>query len=255
VPTQIQYLLKGAEDGGPPPRERMDGVRFARSASAPLSPDIQRRFEDLTGLAIVETMGLTECAAQILSNPMPPGLRKFGSPGIAFGNQVTVIDEQFHPVPAGTPGEIAVKGNNVFRLYLKNEAATAEAFTPDGWFRTGDLGFMDEDGYVFVTGRIKELIIKGGENIAPREIDEALLSHPDVVEAAAFARSCENYGQIVEAAVLLRDGAACGEADLIGLCREQVGAFKAPDRVHILDDLPRGPSGKVQRLKLAERFA
>jgi acyl-CoA synthetase (AMP-forming)/AMP-acid ligase II len=255
VPTQIQYLLKGAEENGPPPRERMEGVRFARSASAPLSPDIQRRFEDLTGLIIIETMGLTECAAQILSNPMPPGVRKFGSPGIAFGNEVRVVDDGFKPVPAGTPGEIAVRGDNVFRLYLKNEAATTEAFTPDGWFRTGDLGYMDEDGYVFVTGRIKELIIKGGENIAPREIDEALLSHPDVVEAAAFARSCENYGQTVEAAVVLSAAGGCGEAELIELCRSHVGAFKAPDRVHILTDLPRGPSGKVQRLKLAEQFS
>jgi acyl-CoA synthetase (AMP-forming)/AMP-acid ligase II len=255
VPTQIQYLLKGAEENGPPPRQRMKAVRFARSASAPLSPDIQKRFEDLTGLIIIETMGLTECAAQILSNPMPPGTRKFGSPGIAFGNEVRIVNEAFRAVPVGTPGEIAVKGGNVFRLYLKNDEATAEAFTPDGWFRTGDLGTMDEDGYVFVTGRLKELIIKGGENIAPREIDEALLSHPDVVEAAAFARPCENYGQTVEAAVVLREGGTCGEDELIALCRDHVGAFKAPDRVHIVDDLPRGPSGKVQRLKLAEQFA
>ncbi len=255
VPTQIQYLLKGADENGPPPRDRMGHVRFARSASAPLSPDIQRRFEELTGLIIVETMGLTECAAQILSNPMPPGTRKFGSPGIAYGNEVAIIDEQLQRVAAETPGEIIVRGDNIFRLYLKNQQATEDAFTPDGWFRTGDLGFMDSDGYVFVTGRIKELIIKGGENIAPREIDEALLAHPDVVEAAAFARACENYGQSVEAAVLLRAGATCGEVELVELCRKAVGAFKAPDRVHVLDDLPRGPSGKVQRLKLAEMLA
>ena len=255
VPTQIQYLLKGAEENGPPPRDRLGGVRFARSASAPLSPDIQRRFEDLTGLIIIETMGLTECAAQILSNPMPPRRRKFGSPGIAYGNEVAVVDERFARLAPGAPGEIIVRGDNVFRLYLKNEQATAEAFTPDGWFRTGDLGFMDEDGYVFVTGRIKELIIKGGENIAPREIDEALLAHADVVEAAAFARPCENYGQRVEAAVLLRQHGRCDETELIALCRKAVGAFKAPDRVHVVKDLPRGPSGKVQRLKLAEMLA
>jgi len=185
---------------------------------------------------------------------MPPGTRKFGSPGVAYGNRVSIIDESLRPVPAGTTGEIAVQGGNVFRLYLKNEAATAEAFTPDGWFRTGDVGYMDEDGFVFVTGRIKELIIKGGENIAPREIDEALLSHPSVVEAAAFARACENYGQTVEAAVVLSGDTRCGEAELIELCRTQVGAFKAPDRVHVVEDLPRGPSGKVQRLKLADLF-
>ena len=252
VPTQIQYLLKTIEEEGPPDRDRLKSVRFARSASAPLSPDVQKRFEDLTGLIIIETMGLTECAAQILSNPMPPGTRKFGSPGIAFSNAVKVIAEDGSDIPAGTPGEIIVRGENVFQRYLKNEDATAEAFTSDGWFRTGDLGYMDDDGYVFVTGRMKELIIKGGENIAPREIDEALLDHAAVVEAAAFARSCERYGQRVEAAVVLAAKNDVSEAELIAFCRDRVGLFKAPDRVHIVEDLPRGPSGKVQRLKLAD---
>lgn len=255
VPTQIQYLLKNAEENGPPDRQKLKKVRFARSASAPLSPEVQKRFEDLTGLIIIETMGLTECAAQILSNPMPPGIRKFGSPGIAFGNEVAVIAGDQSRAPAGTPGEIIVRGENVFRNYLKDQAATAEAFTSDGWFRTGDLGYMDADSYVFVTGRIKELIIKGGENIAPREIDEALLNHPLVVEAAAFARPCERYGQRVEAAVVLSRRNGCTEDDLITLCRDRVGLFKAPDRVHIVNDLPRGPSGKIQRLKLAETLA
>ncbi len=255
VPTQIQYLLKNMEEEGPPDRERLKNVRFARSASAPLSPEVQKRFEDLTGLIIIETMGLTECAAQILSNPMPPGTRKFGSPGIAFGNEVGVITEDGSRAPAGTPGEIVVSGQNVFQRYLKNEKATAEAFTPDGWFRTGDLGYLDDDGYMFVTGRMKELIIKGGENIAPREIDEALLDHAAVVEAAAFARPCERYGQRVEAAVVLVAQDASSEDELISFCRDRVGLFKAPDRVHIVDDLPRGPSGKVQRLKLAEILA
>ena len=149
-------------------------------------------------------------------------------------------------------GEIAIRGDNVLRTYLKNPQATAEAFTPEGWFLTGDLGHLDEDGYLFVTGRRKELIIKGGENIAPREIDEALLLHADVLEAAAYAVACPNYGQRVEAAVRLIDGGSVTEADLLALCRTQVGPFKAPDRVHILPDLPKGPSGKVQRLKLAE---
>ena len=149
-------------------------------------------------------------------------------------------------------GEIAVRGDNVFREYLRNPEATAEAFTPDGWFLTGDLGHMDADGYIYVTGRRKELIIKGGENIAPREIDEALLLHTEVVEAAAFAVPCPDYGQRVEAAVKLTEGGTATEPELIALCRAQVGPFKAPDRVHIVPDLPKGPSGKVQRLKLAE---
>ena len=136
--------------------------------------------------------------------------------------------------------------------YLFNPEETAKTITQEGWLLTGDLGHMDEDGYVYVTGRRKELIIKGGENIAPREIDEALYSSDEVVEAAAFARPCPTYGQRVEAAVRLSDAAASTEADLIALCTAKVGAFKAPDRVHLMAELPKGPSGKIQRLKLAE---
>ncbi len=252
VPTQYQYLLRAAEADGPPAREKLAKVRFARSASAPLSPEVHKAFEDLFGLVLIETMGLTETSAQISSNPMPPGARKYGSPGKAYGNELAILGPDNREVPRMASGEIAVRGENVFRLYLKNPEATAEALTPDGWFLTGDLGHMDADGYIYVTGRRKELIIKGGENIAPREIDEALLLHPEVVEAAAFAVPSVDYGQCVEAAVKLTEGATVGEAELIALCREQVGPFKAPDKVHILPDLPKGPSGKVQRMKLAE---
>ena len=133
--------------------------------------------------------------------------------------------------------------------YLKNPQATREAFH-GGWLRTGDLGRMDDDGFVYVTGRLKELIMKGGENIAPREIDEALYEHPDVVEAAAFARPCAQYGERVEAAVRLRPGSTATPAELVALCTQRVGGFKAPDQVHVMDELPKGPSGKIQRLYL-----
>jgi acyl-CoA synthetase (AMP-forming)/AMP-acid ligase II len=255
VPTQYQYLLRAAEADGPPPRAGLLGVRFARSASAPLSPEVHKAFEELFGLVLIETMGLTECSAQITSNPMPPGVRKYGSPGKAYGNEVAILGSGNHEVPRGISGEIAIRGDNVFRLYLKNPEATGEAFTEDGWFLTGDLGHMDADGYIYVTGRRKELIIKGGENIAPREIDEALLLHAEVLEAAAFAMPSLDYGQTVVAAVRLTDGGTVTEDELLALCRAQVGPFKAPDRVHILDDLPKGPSGKVQRMKLAEMMA
>ncbi len=250
VPTQISYLLHDAAT--PPP---CPALRFGRSASAPLSPEVQEAFEARFGVAIVETMGLTETAAQILSNPLPPGLRKIGSPGVAVGNEVTIAAEDGTERPRGEEGEIRVRGPNVMRLYKDNPEATAKALTGDGWFCTGDLGRMDADGYVFVTGRLKELIIKGGENIAPREIDEALYAHPDVIEAAAFARPCRDYGQRVEAAVKLRDGAGVTAEELVALCRARVGRFKAPDMVHLLAELPKGPSGKIQRLKLAELTA
>ena len=249
VPTIVSHLLHGDAEPDAATRGRL---RFGRSASSALAPDVQTAFEDRFGVPIIETMGLTETAAQILSNPLPPGLRKVGSPGIPYGNEIMILDAALKPLPAGERGEIAVRGPNVMLEYLKNPEATEASFTPGGWLRTGDLGHRDSDGYVFVTGRLKELIIKGGENIAPREIDETLYTHADVVEAAAFARPCATYGERVEAAVKLRPGSALTSEDLIAICVERLGAFKSPDRVHLLDELPKGPSGKIQRLKLSE---
>lgn len=238
VPTIISHLLHG---DGAPTVEVVNRLRFARSASAPLPVEVQTAFEERFRIPIVETMGLTETAAQILSNPLPPEPRKIGSPGRAVGNEARIID-----------GEIAVRGPNVMRGYLRDPEETAATFTADGWLLTGDLGHMDDDGYVFVTGRRKELIIKGGENIAPREVDEALYASEHVIEAAAFARACPTYGQTVEAAVRIADGASVSESDLISMCEARLGAFKSPDRIHFLPELPKGPSGKIQRLKLAE---
>ena len=251
VPTQISYLLHNAE------HSRQDhanckALRFGRSASAPLSPDIHEAFEKEFMIPVIETMGLTETAAQILSNPLPPATRKIGSPGIAYGNEIMIADDTQIEMKREAEGEVLVRGPNVMRGYLKNEEATAQAITSAGWLRTGDLGRMDADGYVYITGRLKELIIKGGENIAPREIDDALYSHPDVIEAAAFACDCKNYGQRVEAGVVLSEGSTMTVNSLVKLCREKVGNFKAPDTVHILDELPKGPSGKIQRIKLAK---
>lgn len=249
VPTIISHLLHGDADPDAATKAR---IRFGRSASSALAVETQSAFETRFGIPIVETMGLTETAAQILSNPMPPGARKIGSPGKAYGNEVAILSPDLVPLPTETEGEIAVRGPNVMLGYYKNAEVTKEALTEDGWLRTGDLGRMDADGYVFVTGRLKELIIKGGENIAPREVDEALYSHPDVVEAAAFARPCKIYGERVEAAVKLRDGATVSRGDLILLCEQKVGKFKCPDMVHVMGELPKGPSGKIQRLRLAE---
>lgn len=249
VPTLIAYLLQGDD---PPP---LPQLRFGRSASAPLSPAVHERFEQRFGIPMIETMGLTETAAQILSNPLPPAVRKIGSPGIAVGNAVAVLNTAGKPCADGESGELAVRGENVMRGYYNNAAATAETFTEDGWLWTGDLGYRDADGYFFITGRRKELIIKGGENIAPREIDEALLQLPQVADAAAFARPCEQYGQRVEACVILSNGAAASEEVLLAHCHKVVGAFKSPDRIYFVADLPRGASGKVQRLKLPEWVA
>ncbi|MBD0865627.1 MAG: AMP-binding protein [Rhodobacteraceae bacterium] len=247
VPTIISHLLHNDTNPGPAVLNRM---RFGRSASAALAVETQSAFEARFQIPVIETMGLTETAAQILSNPLPPGRRKIGSPGIAYGNEVCILTPELTRAPALQQGEIAVRGPNVMAEYLNNPEATEQTFCGD-WFRTGDLGYIDADGYVFVTGRLKELIIKGGENIAPREIDEVLYSQPDIIEAAAFARPCKRYGERVEAAVHVKPGSTLTEADLIAICHERLGQFKSPDSIHFLNELPKGPSGKIQRLKLA----
>ena len=248
VPTLFAYLLN---DETVPVLDR-ERLRFARSASAPLPPEIHRQFEKRFSLPIIETMGLTETGAQILSNPLPPKTRKIGSPGIGYGNEIMVADDNQNPLAANEEGEIMVRGSNVMQGYLDRPEETTKTITADGWLRTGDLGRMDEDGFVFVTGRIKELIIKGGENIAPREVDEALLEHDAVLEAAAFARPCQDYGQRVEACVRLKGGRNISENDLREFCKNLLGAYKTPDHIHFLDDLPKGPSGKIQRMKLID---
>jgi len=245
VPTQFSYILNNNEA----PND-ISSLRFARSASAPLSPDIHRRFEKRFNVPIIETMGLTETGSQITTNPMPPGLRKIGSPGKAYGNQIMIGDDRFNAMPSGKQGEILVKGANVMKGYFKQPEETRKTIVNGGWLRTGDLGYLDDDGYVFVSGRIKELIIKGGENIAPREIDEALLSHTSILEAAAFAVPCKDYGERVEACIRFKENQSTSLGELKKHCEKLIGEFKSPDNFHVLDDLPKGPSGKVQRLKL-----
>jgi len=248
VPTMISYLL----EGDTPPREGTARIRFCRSASAALPPEHHRAFEQKFGVGIIETMGLTETVAPSFSNPLAPEQRKLGSVGRASGCEARVVDAALQPVPDGTTGELVIRGPHVMRGYYKNDDATRTSFTPDGWLRTGDLGHRDADGFFFVTGRIKELIIKGGENIAPREIDEALLAHPAVLDAAAVGIADRHYGQEILACVVLREGSTCDEATLREHCIATLGRFKTPKTIRFMDALPRGPSGKVQRLKLLE---
>jgi len=249
VPTIISHLLHGTIT---PSKAVQAHLRFGRSASAPLAPDVQSAFEKSFGVPIIETMGLTETAAQILSNPLPPGQRVIGSPGIAYGNEAEILTADGVRAEPGEEGELIIKGPNVMLGYLNNSQATKDAFTADGWLRTGDLVRKDQKGYFFVTGRLKELIIKGGENIAPREIDEALYANPDVVEAAAFSVPCDIYGERVHAAVKLRDGSKITTQNLIESCVQKLGDFKAPEHVFVLEELPKGPSGKIQRVMIAK---
>jgi len=247
VPTIIAYLLEGGR-----PAADLGRIRFARSASAALPPEHLLRFEREFGIGVIETMGLTETAAPSFSNPLDPAARKLGSVGRVSGCEARVVDAALEPLPDGQTGELVIRGPQVMRGYFKDPEATAAAFTPDGWLRTGDLGHRDADGFFFVTGRIKELIIKGGENIAPREIDEVLLRHPAVLDAAAVGIPDPYYGQEIAACVVLRDGLQVEADELLRFCAAALGRYKAPARLRFVAELPRGPSGKVQRLKLAQ---
>ncbi len=253
VPTIISYLIEHDAEGVSD--KKMSAiksiVKFGRSASAALSPAKHKAFEDRFGIHIVETMGLTETAAQILSNPMPPAEFKYGSPGKAYGNEAKIINDDGSDAPINKIGELMIRGDNVMQGYYKNPEVTADTITQDGWLHTGDLAYEDEDGFFFITGRLKELIIKGGENIAPREIDDILYGHPAVLEAAAFGIDDEHYGQEVMASVALCPGMEVSCEELQDLCIEKLGKYKAPKNISIMDELPKGPSGKIQRLKLS----
>ncbi len=251
VPTMISYLLNSQEMPG----QNLGRIRFCRSASAPLPPSQHRAFEERFNIGMIETMGLTETAAPCFSNPLDATQRKIGSPGRAHGNEARIVGPQGQTLASGEVGEIMVRGANVMKGYYKNPEETARCLTADGWLHTGDLGYLDNDGFVFVTGRIKELIIKGGENIAPREIDEALLKHPSVLEAAAVGIPDEHYGQEIMACVVLKEGKHCSEDELRAFCRTELGAYKTPKHFRFQESLPKGPSGKVQRLKLLEAAA
>ncbi|MEI7613026.1 MAG: AMP-binding protein [Betaproteobacteria bacterium] len=256
VPTIIAFLLAdAAERNAPQPVER-SRLKFCRSASAPLPPEHHRAFEQRFAISVLETMGLTETAAPVFTNPREETQRKIGSPGQAFGCTARVIDfDSGCENHNGIPGEIVIRGPNVTAGYYKAAEETRRTFTEDGWLRTGDLGYRDDDGFYFITGRLKELIIKGGENIAPREVDEVLLQHPSVLEAATVGVPDPLYGQEILAGIVLRPGAECSESVLTDFCRKRLGAFKTPRYVRYLSELPKGPSGKVQRLRLLDSLA
>ncbi|WP_435187394.1 acylating sulfoacetaldehyde dehydrogenase [Pseudothioglobus sp. nBUS_23] len=250
VPTIINYLLNDDFDVK---TLNLKNLRFGRSASAPLSPEVHKKFEKTFNIKIIETMGLTETAAQILSNPPSGG--KHGSAGKAYGNEVRIIDDQGNYLSAGTTGELVIKGDNVLLEYFKNEEATTGAFSEDGYFLTGDLGVEDDEGFFFITGRKKELIIKGGENISPREIDDTLYKHNAVLEACTFGIEDDNYGEEISACVYLKDDLVANEAELLDLCKADLGEYKTPRQIIFVDEpLPKGPSGKIQRLKIASQY-
>ncbi|MGH8676179.1 MAG: AMP-binding protein [Burkholderiales bacterium] len=250
VPTIVAYLLNAADPNG---TYRFPRVRFGRCASAPLPPEQHRAFEHVFGIPVIEAMGMTETSSIVFANPQEAAMRRYGSPGVACGVEAKVVDlDRGDRLPPGAPGEICLRGPSVVSEYYKSPEQTAKGFDAEGWLRTGDLGYHDADGYYFITGRLKELIIKGGENIAPREIDEVLLRHPAILEAASVGIPDANYGQEIRACIVLKPGARASVAELRAFCLGELGRYKTPKEFRFVRELPKGPSGKVQRLKLLE---
>ena len=220
-------------------------LRFVRTCSAALSPELMANVEQQIGVPVLEAYGMTEACHQMASNPLPPGERKPGSVGLPTGVEVAVVDEEWRQLPGGMPGEVVVRGPNVISAYADAPEANAVSFR-DGWFRTGDEGVLDGEGYLTLIARIKELINRGGEKISPREIDEVLLGHPAVTEAVAFATPHAALGQDVAAAVVL--GAPVTEAELLAHCRTNAWPrSRCPGTIRIVDQLPRTATGKLQR--------
>jgi acyl-CoA synthetase (AMP-forming)/AMP-acid ligase II len=252
VPTMHQLLLARHRRGAERPAGAR-GLRFIRSCSASLPPAVMADLEAAFGAPVVEAYGMTEAAHQMSSNPLPPGERRPGSVGLGTDVRVGIMDAAGGLLPAGERGEVVIAGPNVMSGYENNPEANASAFA-SGWFRTGDQGVVDADGYLTLVGRLKELINRGGEKISPREIDEVLLDQPEVAEAVCFGVPHQTWGEEVEAAVVLREAAAISEAELIARCRDRLADYKRPKRIHFTDVLPRTATGKIQRRVVAAAF-
>ncbi|TPX37598.1 hypothetical protein SmJEL517_g00655 [Synchytrium microbalum] len=259
VPTIHQMLLSRVKDTFP---NKTGRLRFIRSCSASLAPATLQQLETVFKVPVVEAYAMTEAAHQMTSNFLPPGLRKPGSVGKGRGVEIVIMDEQGKLVPQGSPGEVCIRGANVITAYHNNPTATATAFHPDPkkvndsakkYFRTGDLGYEDESGFVFLVGRSKEQINRGGEKISPLEIDNILLSHPEVNEAVAFPVPSEMYGQEIEAAVVLKSQVT--EDALKQFVSSKLSKFKVPKKIHFVTSIPKGPTGKIQRNMLGSLMA
>jgi acyl-CoA synthetase (AMP-forming)/AMP-acid ligase II len=251
VPTIHQLLLARVEAGAARPAGA-EKLRFIRSCSASLAPQVMHDLEAAFGAPVLEAYGMTEASHQMSSNPLPPAERKPGSVGPGTGVGISIMDAEGRHLKPGERGEVVIKGANVIRGYENNPEANATSFS-DGWFRTGDQGFLDADGYLTLTGRIKELINRGGEKISPREIDEVLLAHPAVSEAVAFGVPHQTWGEEVAAAVVVSQPVT--EADLLAYCKERLAEFKRPKQIHLTEAIPRTATGKIQRRIVAQAFS
>jgi len=228
-------------------------LRFIRSSSSSLPTPVMEELERTFNAPVIEAYGMTEAAHQMASNPLPPKPRKPGTVGVAAGPEVAIMDQQGNLLPAGAIGEIVIKGINVTPGYENNPKANAENFT-NGWFRTGDQGIMDTEGYLTINGRIKEIINRGGEKISPREVDDILMEHPAVRQVVTFAMPHDKLGEDVAAAVVLRDGLTVTERELRTFAATRLADFKVPRKILFLEEIPKGATGKLQRIGLAQKL-
>ena len=250
VPTMHQAILQRAK--GNAEVIARNPLRFLRSSSSSIPPQVIKELEEVFGAPLVESYGMTEACHQMASNPLPPAVRKPGTVGVAAGPEVAImLDGEI--LPRGETGEIVIRGDNVTAGYENNEKANAEGFSK-GWFRTGDQGVMDADGYLSITGRLKEIINRGGEKISPREVDEILMDHPAVAQVVCFGMPHAKLGEEVAAVVVLREGVAATERELQDFVGTRAADFKVPRKILFMDEIPKGATGKLQRIGLAAKL-
>jgi long-chain acyl-CoA synthetase len=251
VATMLSMLLQKYPDGVPEGLHT-EQLRFAMCGSAPVPAEVMKKFEETFACPVIEGYGLSESTCRSTFNP-PDERRRAGSCGMPIGNEMAVFDEEDRPVPDGELGEIVMRGPNVFKAYFKNDEATEKAFR-GGWFHTGDIGYRAPDGFFYIADRKSDMIIRGGENIYPREIDELLFTHAAVASAAVIGVPDELYGEEVAAFIVLKDGVKISEQEIIDFCRKHLADFKCPKSVHFLPDIPKGPTGKLLKRELARMF-
>jgi long-chain acyl-CoA synthetase len=251
VATMLSMLLQ-KYPGGVPEGLKTGQLRFAMCGSAPVPAEVMKKFEETFNCLVIEGYGLSESTCRSTFNP-PSTERRPGSCGKPIGNEMAIFDEDDCPAPDGELGEIVLRGPNICKAYFKNDEATAKAFR-GGWFHTGDIGYRDADGFFYIADRKSDMIIRGGENIYPREIDELLYTHPAISAAAVIGVPDELYGEEVAAFVVLKEGESVDEGSLISFCRERLADYKCPKKIHFVADIPKGPTGKLLKRELAAMY-
>ena len=251
VPTMHQAILLRAQKNSD--KAKKINLRFIRSSSASLPPAIFEQLNDTFQTPVIEAYGMTEATHQMASNPLPPAIQKPGLVGMPAGPEICIMNDKNEKLSQGEIGEICIKGDNVTNGYENNPEANKQSFVND-WFRTGDEGFFDEDGYLKISGRLKEIINKGGEKISPLEVDNILMDFPPIDQALCFGYKDKMLGEDIAVAIKLKENKSCTEDDIKSYANEKLAKFKIPKKIFIVEDIPKGATGKLQRIGLAKKF-